>query len=121
MVAEFFRRAGWGVWSEPACSRSRLMEAIRSQRFDVVGISVGSEIHLNGLDALMDDLRQASRNKSLLVMAGGAVFAHQPDLAQTTSADIVAMDAQSAVDQAESMLGVMRDQRALPRKALRVG
>lgn len=120
MVAEFFRRAGWGVWGEPGCSRERLLEEVRGQWFDAAGISVGSETQLPGVDRFIDQLRESSKNKSLVVLVGGPIFAHQPSLAQDIGADGTAVDAQSAVEKAETLLA-MKPSRSVGRKGLRVG
>lgn len=119
MVAEFFRRAGWGVWGEPACSRERLLKEVRGQWFDAAGISVGSEAQLPGLDRFIDDLRESSKNKSLAVLVGGPIFADLPGLAQEIGADGTAEDAQSAVEKAELLLAVRRSPPA-ERRGLRV-
>lgn len=120
MVAEFFRRAGWGVWGEPACSRERLLQEINGQWFDAAGISVGSEAQLPGLDRFIDDLRQSSKNKSLAVLVGGPMFAHQPNLAQDFGADGTATDAESAVQKAEE-LRALKAQPTTEKKRRRVG
>lgn len=121
MVGEFFRRAGWDVRGEPAITRDRLLHDIHHQSFDMVGISVGSEPQLRDLDALIHDLRQASMNPSLAVMVGGPVFSHQPELLQHIGADATAIDAQSAVAQAEALVAAQRRPSSQVTKVQRVG
>lgn len=121
MVAEFFRRAGWSVWGEPAASRERLLQEVRGQWFDAAGISVGSESQIDGLEELINELRQASRNKSLIIMVGGPMFAHQPSLAEQVGADATAIDAESAVAEAEQRLAAKIPQRFVNQRSLRVG
>lgn len=100
MVAEFFRRAGWGVSGEPAATREQLIEAASGQWLDVIGLSVGSEPQLIHLAPLISDLRKASQNQAVAIMVGGPVIlqhAHGADF----GADAVAKDADHAVRVAE--------------------
>lgn len=120
MVAEFFKRAGWSVWCEPACDRANLLQELGRQWFEVAGISVGSQVQLAGLEQLIDELRDASKNKSMAVLLGGPIFAQQPDLAAAFHADGIAIDAESAVEKAESLVA-LRMPRLDHSKVLRVG
>ncbi|MBU3725628.1 MAG: cobalamin B12-binding domain-containing protein [Burkholderiaceae bacterium] len=106
MVAEFFRRAGWGVWGEPAATRDQLIDAASREWFDVIGISVGSEPQLVDLKAFVDDLRQASQNRAIAIMVGGPVMMrHEEDLADY-GADAIAKDADHAVQVAEQLVAL---------------
>lgn len=110
MVAEFFRRAGWAVWGEPAAGKTRLIEAIRQEWFDLAGISVGSEAQLEGLADFVQSLRQASKNKSLLIIAGGPLLLHHPEYAATIGADATATDAEHAIVEAERLVALNQQQ-----------
>jgi MerR family transcriptional regulator, light-induced transcriptional regulator len=105
MVAEFFRKAGWRVWGEPNSQANDLIEAVRLQPFDVVGLSIGSEPQLDGVDTLITELRKASQNPSVIIMAGGPVFVHHPDYVKAIGADICALNAEDAVRAAEKAVG----------------
>lgn len=106
MVAEFFRRAGWAVWGEPAAGKNRLLEAISQEWFDIAGVSVGSEAQLAGLAEFIADLRNASKNKALLVIAGGPLLIHHPEHAASIGADATARDAEHAIAEAERLLAL---------------
>lgn len=110
MVAEFFRRAGWSVWGEPAASKSRLLEAVNQEWFDIAGVSVGSEPQLIGLSDFVADLREASKNKSLLIIAGGPLLNRHPEHASAIGADATAKDAEHAVAEAERLLALHQQQ-----------
>ncbi len=110
IVAEFFRRAGWDVCGEPTASLADLTAAMRSEWFDVVGLSVGADCQLDDLSSVILSLRRASRNKGVGVMVGGAVFSAQPDLATAVGADMTAADAPQALVLAEAMVA-LRDKR----------
>lgn len=105
MVAEFFRRAGWDVWGEPSAAAAELLEAVRGEWFDVIGISIGAEFQIEGLSSVILGLKRASRNPAVRVMLGGPVAAANPDLHTRLGADATAFDAQQALSVAESLLG----------------
>ncbi|MEN9772628.1 MAG: hypothetical protein RJA58_1271 [Pseudomonadota bacterium] len=104
MVAEFFRRAGWSVWGEPAASRERLIEAVAEEYFDIAGISVGSESQLEGLPEFITELRRHSKNGQLVIMAGGPLLVHHPEIAAQIGADTTAADAEHAILEAERIV-----------------
>lgn len=104
MVAEFFRRAGWevtGGYRDPALEP---VELVRSEWFDVVGISCSATVHLRTLESQIAAMRQSSRNKGLGILVGGAIFASQPGLARDLGADAAATDGESAPGVAEQLL-----------------
>jgi MerR family transcriptional regulator, light-induced transcriptional regulator len=105
MVAEFFRKAGWRVWGEPLVQASDMIAAVAQNMFHVVGISIGSEPQLEGVDTLIVELRKASQNPNLIIMAGGPVIVHHPEHAKAIGADIFAMDAEDAIRAAEKAVG----------------
>jgi methanogenic corrinoid protein MtbC1 len=104
MVSEFFRRAGWDVWGDATVTAPQIVAAARSEWFDIVGLSVGSEAHFAALASVILDVRKASRNRSLVVIIGGPIVASTPGLVARVGADATAEDAPQAVMQAESLL-----------------
>lgn len=106
LVAEFFRRAGWEVWSEPAASTVQLVHAVRSEWFDVIGLSLGSEAHVSRMASVILALRKASMNPGAVVMIGGPVVALRPELVALVGADVTATSATHAVSLAERMVPV---------------
>jgi MerR family transcriptional regulator, light-induced transcriptional regulator len=111
MVSEFFRRAGWSVSGEPSMSARELIRMVSREWFDVAGLSVGVENHVDGVAQLIADLRQASRNQSLVVLVGGPVFALNPEFLALTGADALAADATQAVTAAEALVAATRSGR----------
>ncbi len=105
MVAEFFGRSGWEVASGNIISLTNAVDMARSEWFDVIGFSVGSETRLDWLKDCITTVRQVSRNKNVGVMVGGPVFLESPELVQTVGADCTAVDAKDAPVQAEILIG----------------
>lgn len=104
MVAEFFRRAGWDVWSDPSASQADLVSVVRADWFDLIGVSIGHDGHLPLARSVILALRRASRNPTVGVLVGGPIAADRPELAKEAGADLVVTDARRAVDLAEALL-----------------
>lgn len=115
MVGEFFRRAGWSVWGEPAADRDRLLEAIEEEWFDVAGISVSSEPQLEHLAEFITELRRASQNSSICIMLGGPIFSENPQKAFEYGADVTAADAAEAIQAAEKEVATRQQKSAMKR------
>jgi methanogenic corrinoid protein MtbC1 len=96
MVAEFFRRACWRVWSEPGAQRRQLIALLAETPFDVVGLSASCAVLVPQLRKEIDALREASCNGQLRVLVGGRLFDESPELAARVGADATATDARSA-------------------------
>lgn len=104
MVVEFFRRAGWNVFSGSLGNDAEACQLLSTQDIDLLGISVSGETHLDELPERIALLKSHSRNKKLNILVGGQVFMHNPGLAREVGADGSATDGQQAVQLAESML-----------------
>jgi methanogenic corrinoid protein MtbC1 len=105
IVAEFFRRAGWEVVGADGDDSLNAADAVRSEWYDVVGISVGVEARLDWLKSGITALRNASRNRALGVLVGGPVFTTYPQRVGEVGADATAADGRQAPDVAEDLLG----------------
>jgi methylmalonyl-CoA mutase cobalamin-binding subunit len=87
-------------------SAREILEVARGEWFDVFGISVGSETHLDTLASVILEGRKASRNRSLLVVVGGPIVASTPGLVSRVGADATAEDAPEAIREVERLLAV---------------
>jgi methanogenic corrinoid protein MtbC1 len=104
VVEEFFRRAGWHVQSEFLPSKPILMEHVRTEWFDVVGLSASGEVTAAGISSVVRALRETALNKDMHIMLGGSLFVDDPALALTLGADFGARDAAEAVNNIDSMI-----------------
>lgn len=103
VVAEFFRRDGWDVVGGVAGTGIDPVQRVRSEWFDVAGISVGSELKLTWLRDRIEAMRQYSHNPDLVVMVGGPLFSADPSRVQWVGADLTS-DAGSAPAAADRIL-----------------
>jgi methanogenic corrinoid protein MtbC1 len=101
VVEEFFRRAGWRTWSEPCAAGDDLAGMVSGQWFDVFGLSVSCDSHLDEVAAIITSVRRASKNRTIRVMVGGRLFNEHPELAAEVGADITASTGEGAVTAAD--------------------
>lgn len=107
VVEQFFRGAGWDVWSDVDAGRVEILEAVHRIWFGVAGFSLACEDHIGTLAMLIRDVRRASRNAGLGILVGGPLFIQQPDLVSLVGADASAVDGRQATLQAETMLALL--------------
>ena len=107
MVAEFFRRAGWQVHDDSSESGTDPIANVRGRWYDVVGLSLSSDRHVEILATTIRGIRKASRNRGIGVLVGGPLFVEHPDWVARVGADATANDGRQAVLQAQSMLELL--------------
>jgi len=107
MVADFFRRAGWAVWSEPAATRPDLLRMVRRNWYGLIGFSMACETELDELAGCIRGVRRASRNPNIGVMVGGPIFLEHPEFVALVGADATARDGRQAVLQAQGLLALL--------------
>ena len=104
MVAEFFRHAGWDVVDGPAVSAADITASVARNWFEVVGLSLSCDRGLDGMAALIREIRRSSRNRAIGIIVGGSVFIEHPDAVVRVDADVSAGDARQALDAAQDLL-----------------
>jgi methanogenic corrinoid protein MtbC1 len=104
MVRDFFRAAGWDVSGDDPADRAALLRLVRTQHFDLLGFSIGCERHFDLLAVLVTEIRAASMNPQLKVLAGGPLLLQEPALAARLGVDGVADDARQAILLAQQLL-----------------
>ncbi|MEJ2255751.1 MAG: cobalamin B12-binding domain-containing protein [Woeseiaceae bacterium] len=96
VLLEFLRRGGWNCWSgTPATSRD-FRQLLRARSFDVVGVSVAADRHLDAVGEQIAAIRRHCGD-DVVVLAGGRPFHAAPDLARELGADGTATDGPAAV------------------------
>ena len=106
MVAEFFRRAGWDVWS--GCMPNReLGELVGKESFTLIGFSLSGDQRLDALASSIRSVRRASCNRGIGVLVGGPVFVGHPELVSLVGADATAQDGRQATQQAQNTLSLL--------------
>ena len=106
MVATFFRRAGWTVWSEPLACSNDLVGIVRNEWFSVVGFSLSCASRMEALATHIRRVRRASRNPAVGILVGGQVFLERPELVVLVGADATAVDGRQATLQAENLVAL---------------
>lgn len=104
IVLDYFVRAGWEARLGPASSRQGALALITRERTELVGLSFARDDRIPDASALISAIRNASRNKSLIIMMGGPPFVADQDLAGRIGADATATDGQQAVLRANELL-----------------
>ena len=79
------------------------VQRVRAEWFDVVGLSVGSDLRLPWLTGCVASMRQHSRNPGIVILVGGPVFSTRAELPGQIGADLCA-DAVSAPALAAAMV-----------------
>jgi methanogenic corrinoid protein MtbC1 len=104
MVTEFFRRAGWIVWSGAPAAGAELTMIVRDNWFAMAGFSLAYEGRLDALRMGIGKVRRASQNPAIAIMVGGPVFIAHPEYVAQVGADMMAVDGRLAVVQAQRLV-----------------
>lgn len=104
MVGEFFRRAGWSVSGGAWTAGLDAAALVKQEWFDVIGLSLGAEVHLQQLADAIAAVRQASCNRNITVLVGGPLFGANPDLAKRVDADGMTIDGREAPSLADRLI-----------------
>jgi methanogenic corrinoid protein MtbC1 len=104
IVEDAFRRGGWEV---DCCGFGEDAEIIRLatvNHYHIIGVTVSVDRHLPDIVTMVAKLRSKSLNRSVIVMAGGSMVMRTPERAADAGFDMLAVDAQSAVRLAETVV-----------------
>lgn len=107
IVASCFRAEGWDVAGGPGTDEGTLLDAVQDHWFDIVGLSISADRHLEALSRLVRRARRASRNRSLGVVVGGPLLEQRADLARLTGADAAMTDAPRAPAEARAVVELL--------------
>ncbi len=104
LVEEQFRRSGWECCSCAPRSEKDLVRMVKSQHFDVIGLSASSEVLLDSVASAIQAMRKASSNPGVVVLVGGGIFLDNPQYVSRVGADGTAEDGRHAVAQMRRLL-----------------
>jgi methanogenic corrinoid protein MtbC1 len=97
VIDEMFCASGWITDRLNEATTEDLLERVRTEAFDLVGLTITCDCHIAPLPSIVRAVRASSRNPRICVMVGGRVFAQNADLAGAVGADGTAPDARVAV------------------------
>ncbi|MEO0575122.1 MAG: cobalamin B12-binding domain-containing protein [Pseudomonadota bacterium] len=109
LTVEHFRAAGWHVWSGASRNTRELIELVRSEHCDVIGISIGAATNFSTVQSAVNEARTHSVNPDVKIIAGGQLISTQPELFDEATFDLVSDDIDSIVEQTEALLGTKRE------------
>jgi len=104
MVAEFFRRAGWDVTGGAWAAGADAAALVSAEWFDVIGFSLGAEVHLQQLATSIAAVRHATCNRELAILVGGPLFGVHPEFVGQVGADGMTIDGREAPSLAEGLI-----------------
>lgn len=104
IVGSFFREAGWDVTTAGFGPGFDLIELVRQDWFDVIGVTLACDVLLPALKSVVRELRVASCNSKVRILVGGPFFGRHPDLVPQVGADALVTNARCAPTIAESLL-----------------
>ena len=104
VVDELFRGDGWVTDRLSGAETPDLLAAVGRDWFDLVGLTVSRDCHIEPLPAIIAALRNVSRNPRLCIMVGGRVFGADAELATRVGADGTARDARLALQVAVNLV-----------------
>lgn len=104
ILAAIFRESGWDVTVGGQDGSNDAAELIRSDWYDVVGLTLSCDVLLPALSETIRMLRAVSCNPTVKVLVGGPYFARNPNHVRAVGADATADDGRLAPLIAESLL-----------------
>ncbi len=104
IVGEFFRRAGWSVSGAGWFSGADAGSLAAAEWFDVIGFSLGAEIHLGVLADTIRAVKHESCNRDIVVIVGGPLFSQHPGHVEAVGADGMTVDGADAPMLAERLI-----------------
>ena len=104
VVEEMLRRGAWDVVPIVPATPRDLIRAAKDGWYDIVGLSAAADGSIAAMTPLISQLRAASANRSVRIVAGGAAVLRAPDKAEGTGADAVVLDPTSGMKQMEDMI-----------------
>jgi methanogenic corrinoid protein MtbC1 len=103
ILEDIFQRAGWRTWVETSATDAQTIDAVRSQWFDLLGVSASRDTQIDEVTSTICAARRASRNPDLFILVGGRLFIEQPEIVSAVGADAIATSGDHALLVAEKV------------------
>jgi len=104
IVQDFFARAGWQVVAALPATDNELVQAVRHDNYDMVGLTLSRDDKLQELAACIALVRCASRNKNVVIAVGGPPFVADPLRSDAVGADATGSTGAEAVAAVDAAL-----------------
>ena len=104
LVQRFLRAAEWSVLALDGSETTKASDLVAREWIAVVGISISSDVEVDGLRNMIKSIRSHSLNPHIGVIIGGPKIVRSPELVAEVGADGEAQNAPAAVLLAETML-----------------
>jgi methanogenic corrinoid protein MtbC1 len=108
MVHECFSLAGWDADMLIDANRGELLDTVANRRFDLLGLTVSMDVHIEPLPALIRAVRSVSMNPQIRIMIGGRACNAHGGIDALVGADGIAANASDAVVLAERLVRAAR-------------
>ncbi|MBW4024443.1 MAG: cobalamin B12-binding domain-containing protein [Proteobacteria bacterium] len=119
ILANCFDSAGWQVSTRQVAGTDDVASLVSAIDYDVVGFSIPTDVVVSRADQCIKAVRQASHNKNVVIMVGGALILATPSLVESLGADGTAASAAEATVRAEELLNQLRRPEVSPSSAIR--
>jgi MerR family transcriptional regulator, light-induced transcriptional regulator len=97
LVQEFLLRESWTVTNNPVQDVNQLGQLVAKEHFDIVGLSLSGEVHVEPFLQSIRVIRRKSKNRHVKIIVGGHLFVERPDLIESCGSDAYAVDAPATV------------------------
>ncbi|MFO1091330.1 MAG: cobalamin B12-binding domain-containing protein [Hyphomicrobiales bacterium] len=109
MLEKFFRAGGWQVDVSVRASVDDVVRLAHANWYAVLGLTLNCRSQIDDCRREIARIRAGSRNRSMRVLVGGAVFADAPELASAIGADATAVNGPTAVLASQKLLDAILD------------
>lgn len=97
VAEDLFRQAGWSTLCELNVDIATLRYRLSSEAFDLIGISVAVQEHLEQVRELIEEIRKSKTKPTPKIVLSGPIIISNPSLVQELGADFIARDGTEAI------------------------
>ena len=112
MIHECFGLAGWEADMLIDGTRGQLLDLVAGRSFDLVGLTVSMDVHIEPLPSLIRAVRSVSMNPHIRIIVGGRACTALGGIAAIVGADGTAESASAAVQVADRLIRSARAEAA---------